>query len=119
MPRRSLSTVKYFTRAISTMAILTAAVPALAASDATPELRYQNGRFEPATLQVTANSPFKVMVTNGDKAPIEFESFELHRERVVRPGQTITVYMPPLEPGSYKFFDDFNHAAPEGVIISK
>jgi cupredoxin-like protein len=121
MPRRSnsLLRVKYFTGAIATIALFAAAVPAVAAGDGATELRHINGRFEPSILEVRANTPFKVTVTNHDKAAIEFESFELHRERVVRPGQTITVYMPPLAPGSYQFFDDFDHAAPEGAIISK
>jgi hypothetical protein len=59
------------------------------------------------------------MVTNGEAIPVEFESFELHRERVVQPGETITVNMPPLAAGSYKFFDDFNDKTPQGEIVAK
>ncbi len=77
----------------------------------------QGGRFTPQQLQVSANRPFKVRVVSAEKTPIEFESFELRRERVVRPGETITVNMPPLGPGTYKFFDDFHRDTPQGAIV--
>jgi Cupredoxin-like domain len=102
------------------LAIALGAAPAAARADETPQsLHYQNGHFEPSNLAVRANAPFKVQVANFDSAPIEFESFELHRERVVRPGETITVFIPALAPGNYEFFDDFHHDAPKGVIVAK
>jgi hypothetical protein len=84
-----------------------------------PEIKLQNGRFDPAELVVPAHTAFKLRVTNGDPDAIEFESFELHRERVVKPGETITVFMPSLSPGTYKFFDDFHGDTPNGVIVAK
>ena len=90
-----------------------------AASDDGLAVRAAGGRFEPAELVVPAGAAFKVIVTNGEETPIEFESFELHRERVVQPGDTITVYIPALTPGSYKFFDDFHPDTPEGTIVAK
>jgi hypothetical protein len=91
----------------------------LADPESSPEIRLENGRFQPAELVVTADNPFQVRVTNRGSAAIEFESFELHRERVVQPGETITVYMPPLRAGTYPFFDDFNRGTPQGAIIAK
>ena len=91
----------------------------LRAEDVPPEIRLVNGRFAPAELVVPANTPFKLRVSNADKAAIEFESFELHRERVVQPDESITVYIPALAPGRYKFFDDFHRDTPEGTIIAK
>ena len=89
------------------------------AEDAAPEIKLENSRFEPSELVVPAHAPFKLRVTNADKAAIEFESFELHRERVVQPGETITVYVPALSPGSYTFFDDFHSDTPQGAIVAK
>ena len=83
--------------------------------DKLPEITLQDGRFAPLELAVPANTAFKLRVTNAGRGAIEFESFELHRERVVQPGETITVYMPALAPGTYKFFDDFHRDTPEGV----
>jgi hypothetical protein len=68
---------------------------------------------------VPANKAFTIRVTSAEKSAIEFESFELHRERVVLPGQTITVLIPALAPGSYAFFDDFHRDTPEGAIVAK
>jgi Cupredoxin-like domain len=82
-------------------------------------IKAEGGRFTPPQLEVVPNQPFKVRVTSAEKTPIEFESFELRRERVVKPGETITVNMPALSPGTYKFFDDFHRDTPEGAIVVK
>jgi hypothetical protein len=79
----------------------------------------QSGRFNPQELSVPADTPFIVRVRNDEKATIEFESFELHRERCVQPGETITVNMPSLSSGTYKFFDDFHADTPQGTIVVK
>ena len=107
--------------AIATVSLLASfAAPAIArASDDESQLRFQNGRFEPASLTLPANTPVKLQLTNAGDDAIEFESFELHRERVVQPGQTITVFLPPLSPGSYPFFDDFSHGSVKGKIVSR
>ena len=93
------------------------ATPSRAADDFS-QLRFARGSVEPATLTIPANTPIKLQVTNANDSAIEFESFELHRERVVQPGQTITVYIPALAPGTYPFFDDFSHGAVKGEIVS-
>jgi hypothetical protein len=85
--------------------------------DAAPEIKVAHGRFDPAQIVVAANRAFNVRVTNADTAAIEFESFELHRERVVQPGETITVFMPALTPGTYPFYDDFHRETPAGAIV--
>jgi heme/copper-type cytochrome/quinol oxidase subunit 2 len=89
------------------------------ADDAVYALKLAQGRFEPAALVVPADTALQLHVTNADAAAIEFESFELHRERVVQPGETITVYLPALKPGSYPFFDDFHRETPEGALVAK
>jgi hypothetical protein len=50
---------------------------------------------------------------------VEFESFELNRERVIQPGQEVTVYLPALAPGTYRFFDDFHKDTGEGTITAR
>ncbi|HEX7326023.1 MAG TPA: cupredoxin domain-containing protein [Rhodanobacteraceae bacterium] len=93
------------------------ATPAASAA-AIPEyhLVLQNHKFEPATLKVPANTKFKVLVTNRNPTPSEFESSDFNREKIVLPNSTITVFIGPLEKGTYKFFDDFDHAT-TGVLI--
>ena len=96
-----------------------AADEAAQTDDKLPAITLKGGRFDPSELVVPANTTFKLLVTNSDPDAIEFESFELHRERVVKPGETITVFMPSLSPGKYKFFDDFHSGTPNGVIVAK
>ena len=107
------------TTAIVSMTLFAAfnPTPARAADDSS--LRFQAGNVEPASLTLPANTPTKLKVTNAGDAAVEFESFELHRERVVQPGQTITVYIPALPPGTYSFIDDFSHGAVKGEIVSR
>ena len=102
-----------------TGAALALTAGAILAQDGGPEIRLQDGTFAPSQVKVPANTSFKLRVTNADKAAIEFESFELHRERVVQPGETITVNMPALAPGTYKFFDDFHSDTPGGAIVAE
>jgi Cupredoxin-like domain len=57
-------------------------------------------------------------VKNARKVAAEFESSELNREKVVPPGQSAVIYVGPLAPGSYAFFDDF-HQSTRGRLIAK
>jgi hypothetical protein len=95
------------------------AAAAARADEALFDVTVANGRFDPVELVVPADAAFKLRVTNRDAQTIEFESFELHRERVVQPGETITVLMPALAAGRYEFFDDFHGDTPHGAIVAK
>jgi heme/copper-type cytochrome/quinol oxidase subunit 2 len=72
-------------------------------------------KFQPEHIAVPANQRFKITVTNNDPTPDEFESPGLRVEKIVVPGQTITVAAGPLSPGSYKFFDDYHPETANGV----
>lgn len=73
--------------AIAAVALLAAfdSTPSARAADDSPHLLFNGTAVQPATLTVPANTPIKLLVTNTSAAAIEFESFELHRERVVQP----------------------------------
>jgi len=107
------------TTAIVSLALFAALNPTAARAADDSSLRFDAGNVEPASLTLPANTPVKLKVTNAGNAAVEFESFELHRERVVQPGQTITVYIPALPVGTYPFFDDFSHGAVKGEIVSR
>ncbi len=83
------------------------------------ELHFERNHFTPQSLAVSAGQPLALRVVNASTETIEFESFKLNRERVIPPGASITVRLPPLRPGSYDFFDDFHHDVPEGALIAK
>jgi hypothetical protein len=101
------------------LAAFTAAAPVARADDTPTQIDFTNGHFQPASLKIAANTPIKLKVRNDGESAIEFESFELNRERVVQPGQTITVQLPKLDPGQYHFFDDFHHDVPQGTITAQ
>lgn len=93
------------------------ALPA-AAQDARPTITIQNRQFMPAELTIPAGQKVELIVRNQQQTPAEFESTSLHREKIVPPGGQISVFVGPLQPGRYEFFDDFNQAA-RGFIVVK
>ncbi len=88
-------------------------------ADDMPLLVFQNHRFVPSTVNVPAGQKFKLHVMNSDNTADEFESTDLNREILVLPGQTITVFLGPLDPGTYKFFGDFHQDTAQGVLVAK
>jgi plastocyanin len=91
---------------------------AAAADTQTASLTIRNRAFEPAQLEVPAGQKIELHVRNADAAASEFESAQLHREKVVPAGQEVVVFIGPLRPGRYEFFDDFNPSA-RGHIIAR
>jgi len=111
--------MKHLIVAFSLMLLTTVARAAGAPADDAIELRFENRKFIPQTLNVPANRPFKIKIVNAGKEAIEFESFKINREKVVGPGETVTINVPALKMGSYDFYDDFHRDVPEGTIVAK
>jgi plastocyanin len=86
------------------------------AAELTVRLSVKDAGFEPAELKVPPDARVRIEVTNDSASAIEFESFELNRERVVQPGQTAAVYVSGLAAGRYDFFDDF-HQTRHGALV--
>ena len=84
-----------------------------------PTLEFRQHRFVPDRIEVPAHAKFQLHVKNTDDTADEFESTELNREKLVPPGQTITVFLGPLDPGTYHFFGDFHQATAQGVLVAK
>ncbi len=93
------------------------AAPVLADDPSFPILM-KNNQFSPSEVRIPAGVKVKLVVRNDNKTPSEFESNQFHREKVVGPGQEIIVFVGPLDPGSYEFFDDF-HPQTRGHLIVK
>jgi hypothetical protein len=88
---------------------------------ATDEIRIviKDHRFIPSEVRVKADTKINLIVSNEDPSVEEFESFSLNREKVIRPGQSITVILPALKPGSYDFYGEFNPDTAQGKIIAE
>jgi Cupredoxin-like domain len=102
------------------LAALPVLVVALAVKAQAPafSVTIRDRQFVPEQIEVPANQKVELHVINAGPTPVEFESFELRREKVVAAGQEITVYIGPLRPGAYEFFDDFNPKA-RGHIVAR
>jgi len=78
----------------------------------------KNSDFSPKNITVPAGQKIKLTVKNLDTTPAEFESSDLDREKVVNAGSEITVFVGPLDPGNYGYFNDF-HQESTGTITAK
>ena len=92
---------------------------ALAGDLPTFKLLMKDGRFFPETVEVPANTRFRLELKNEGPGATEFESIELKKEKVLAPGVTSNLVFFPLKPGSYKFFDDFHPDTAQGRIVAK
>ena len=104
-------------RAVALVLLLLCAVPAYA-EEPTVTITLRNHQFVPSEVPVPAAVKVKLIIRNEQATNAEFESTSLHREKIVNPGGEITVFVGPLDPGSYEFFDDF-HGETRGHLVVK
>ncbi len=83
------------------------------------KLELKDGTLNPARIQVPAKTKFRLEVRNTGKTPVEFESTQLRKEKVLAPGAVSSVVIQPLDAGEYKFYDEFHMATAKGVIVAK
>lgn len=83
------------------------------------KLIIQDGQFYPNHIKVPTGQKIKIIIHNIGKTIAEFESIELHKEKVLAPGARSFIVIAPLRPGKYKFYDDFHLNMPQGLIIAQ
>jgi len=79
----------------------------------------QDQQFEPPNLEIPADKRIRLIVENQSSIPAEFESFELNREKIVVPHGRIIIYLGPLDPGTYNYFNDFNRDTKGTITVQK
>lgn len=72
--------------------------------------------FDPAELHAPPGKQIVIHVKNLNSIVTEFESSDLHFEKILPVGSEGVVYVRPQQPGRYKFFDDFHHET-QGVLV--
>jgi hypothetical protein len=104
----------------ASLAVSFAGVATVAHAEDLPtfKLEMTDGKLNPARIEVPAGKRIKIEVRNTGKGAAEFESVQLRKEKVLAPGADSFVVIAPLDPGEYKFFDDFHQQA-QGVIVAK
>lgn len=96
------------------------AVPPARAEDMpTFNLLMKDGKLFPETIEVPANTKFRLAIKNEGPGAAEFESLELKKEKVLAPGVSSNLVFHPLKPGTYKFFDEFHADTAQGRIVAK
>jgi plastocyanin len=76
----------------------------------------KNHQFDPAEVHAPPGKQIAIHVKNLNDIVSEFESNDLHFEKIVPVGSEVTVYVHPLQPGRYNFYDDFHHAT-QGYLV--
>lgn len=99
--------------------LLLASAAALAQELPTFNLVIRSGHFVPETIEVPANTKFKLQIRNEGPGAEEFESVELRKEKVLAPGASSFLIFQPLKAGTYKFFGEFHPQTAQGKFIAK
>jgi Cupredoxin-like domain len=87
------------------------------ASAAEPlQLLIRSQGFVPQEIVVPAGEQVQLVIVNQDDLPAEFESYDLSREIVVPAHGQVKIFIGPLDPGRYRFFNDF-HRESEGWVV--
>jgi hypothetical protein len=101
------------------LALALAAVAPAAPARAEPPtftLEIRDHLFYPAELVIPADTKVRLVVSNLDPTPEEFESYELNREKVIMGGAKAVIFIGPLPPGTYPFFGEFNPKTAQGSV---
>ena len=116
-----MRTMRVVSTASLVLAILIGIGGSLAIADdsAKVSLTLKDHRFSPAEPTAPAGKPITIEVSNLDSTPSEFESKTLRVEKVVPAGGKVAVQVRALEPGRYRFFDDYHEDTTEGFLVVK
>ena len=97
-------------------AVAAGAAPAMADDAVQLSITMKDHAFDPAELHAPAGKAIAIHVKNLNNIVSEFESSELHFEKIVPVGGEGVVYVRPQQPGRYNFFDDFHHQT-QGFLV--
>jgi plastocyanin len=101
---------------LALLLLLAVAAPA-SADDPEVAITLKDHQFMPSEVPVPAGVKVKVTVKNEQPTTAEFESKVLHFEKIVTAGGQIAVFVGPLTPGSYEFYDDFHHDTHGHLVV--
>lgn len=74
--------------------------------------------FYPANVKVPANQKVKITFINHDDKPEEIDSFDLNREKVIFAKSKASIFVGPLQTGTYRFFGEFNPSTAIGTVTA-
>jgi plastocyanin len=83
----------------------------------TLSITMKDQKFDPPELHAPPGKPIAIHVQNQNAIVVEFESSDLHLEKIIPPGREATVFVRPQQPGRYGFFDDFHHDTKGTLVV--
>jgi plastocyanin len=104
--------------ALASLAAAAVVGPRIATADdtVTLSLTLKDHKFDPAEVNAPAGVPIEFHVKNQNGIVSEFESSDLHFEKIVPNGSEAVVHVRPQQPGRYNFYDDFHHET-QGFLV--
>jgi plastocyanin len=106
-----------FLPALMLAVALTLGAAAVRADDAVSlSITIKDHQFDPAELHAPPGKTIAIHVKNLNTIVSEFESGDLHFEKIVPVGSEAVVYVRALQPGRYNFYDDFHHDT-QGFLV--
>jgi hypothetical protein len=102
--------------ALAALCLVLMTAPTLAA-DPQVMISIKEHQFLPSDVLTPAGVKVELIIKNEQAVNAEFESTVLHREKIVQGGSQISVFVGPLDPGTYEFFDDFNRATHGRLVV--
>lgn len=105
--------------AVSVVSIMAGPVHAADRDDEYHLVFSQDRQFQPGNLEIPPGKRIRLIVENQSGVPAEFESFELNREKIVVPHGRIIIYLGPLDPGVYNYFNDFDRNTKGTITVNE
>ena len=104
---------------VAVVALLLCGAPGARADQPAFTLTIKNHQFDPVEIDVPANTKVLLTVKNLDPTVEEFDSDDLHREKVITGGHEAVVTIGPLKPGTYRFQGEYHAATAQGHVVAK
>jgi plastocyanin len=98
------------------LAVTAGGAPASADDTVQLSITIKDHLFDPAELHAPPGKTIAIRVKNLNNIVSEFESGDLHFEKIVPVGGEGVVYVRPQQPGRYNFYDDFHHET-QGFLV--
>ena len=83
------------------------------------DLTIEKHQFHPSVLEVPTGEKIILIVHNNDTTTEEFESHDLHREKIILGKSKAKIILGSLKPGTYHYFGEFHQSTAQGSIVAK
>src|SRR5215468_287682 len=123
LERRRAVEIRQVSRSVVAIAIGLGLAGVLAfsgrADDGNVAVTIKDHKFDPELIEIPSGAQVKLLVTNADETPEEFESQALGIEKVIPGGQKAEIKIGPLSAGTYEFVGEFHEDSAKGKIVAK